>query len=201
MQVIKLFLRRLKAFRPTPVALVLFVVATVRMALSGSAIGLAGVCAGIVPYICVCGGWEHVPEAESSGVLADWLCGAAFAALYLAWMLLVTLTASVINPIYAPEPLLISKLALALAGDAVFVSVAYPLCTLLPQSVRLLPGIVLVNVQIAFMLLCDALGVAAQPWALAAGLGFAALVSAVALGLVLASRGLYAKQRLSAPGC
>lgn len=195
MRVIRLLRQRLKAFRPTPIAIVLFVVATVRMAASGSGIGLAGVCAGIVPYICACGGWEHAPEAEPFSTLADWLCGAALTALYLTWMLLVTLASSAINPIYAPEPLLLPKLALVLAGDAAFVSVTYPLCALLPHGVRLLPGIVLVNAQIALMLLFDALGIAAQSWALPAGLGFVGLISAVALGLVLVLQRIGAKQQ------
>ena len=187
METIGLLGERLRAFRPTPAAVVLFALATFRMATSGSGVGLAGVCAGVVPYLCVCGGWERRGEASPAGMIADWLCGAALAAAYLTWMLCVTLVASALNPAYASEPLLLPKLALAVAGDAAFVSVAYPLCALLPEGVRLLPGIVLVNVQIALMLLCDALGAAAQPWAQTAGLGFAALVSAVALGLVIAS--------------
>ena len=184
---IEILEKRLRSFRPTPAAVVLFSLATVRMASSGAAIGLAGVCAGVVPYLCVSGRWERRGEAEAAGMLADWLCGATLAAAYLGWMLCVTYAASALNPAYTPEPLLTAKLALAVAGDATFVSVAYPLCALLPRGVRLLPGIVLVNAQIALMLLFDALGAAAQPWAVPAGLGFAALVSAVAIGLVLVS--------------
>ena len=195
MKVFKFLAERLRSFRPTPVAVVLFVIATVRMAMSGSGIGLAGICAGVVPFVCVCGKWEGRQEPEPAGMIADWLCGMALAAIYLGWMLAVTAAASTLNPAYAPDPLLLSKLAVAVAGDALFVCAAYPLCALLPKGARLLSAIVLVNAQIVLMLLCDALGASAQAWATPVGFGFSGFIAVVTLGLILALPRMNAKLR------
>lgn len=194
----KLLASRLRSFRPTPIAAILFVIATARMAMTGSSAALVGVCAGIVPYMCVYGRWDRHPDgpgegSQPAGMLADWLCGLLLSAIYLAWMLGVAHAASAINPFYEPFELFVPAIALAIAGDVVFVSTVYPVSALLPKSVRLLPAIVLVNAQLAFMLLDATCGIAAHPWVLSACAGFSALVAVVTAGLIFTSKRLGSK--------
>ena len=192
---LKLIATRLRSFRPTPVAAVLFVIATVRMAMAGSSAALVGVCAGIVPYMCVYGRWPQRPNIPEEGalpanMLVDWLSGLALSALYLVWMLAVTLIASAVNPFYEAFDLFAPTLALAATSDVVFVSTIYPIGSMLPKGARLLPAIVIVNAQLAFMGLDAACGIAAQPWALDACAGFSALVAFVTVSITIASRRL-----------
>ena len=189
---------RIRSFRPTPVAAVLFAVATARMAMAGSSAALVGVCAGIVPYMCVYGRWRqraNTPEegALPENMLADWLAGLALSAAYLAWMLGVALVASVAFPFYEPFDLFAPTVALAAAGDVVFASTVYPLGSMLPKGVRLLPAIVIVNAQLAFMWLSALGGVAEQPWVMGACAGFSALVACVTVTLAFASKRLGSK--------
>ena len=195
---LKLIAARLRSFRPTPVAAILFVIATVRMAMTGSSVALVGVCAGIVPYMCVYGRWPQRPNTPEEGalpanMLADWLSGLVLSAIYLTWMLAVAFVASTVNPFYESFDLFAPTLALAVAGDVVFASAVYPLGSMLPKGVRLLPAIVIVNAQLALLMLDSACGIAAQPWVMSACAGFSALVAFVAVSIALASRRLGTK--------
>lgn len=183
------FAADLRLFRPTPVAIILFVFATVRMAMSGSAIALVGVCAGIVPFMCINKRWpeRQATEMTPSVMLADWACGLLFALIYLAWMLGVSFLASKLNPSYTANAVFLQTLLLTVASDVVFISAAYPVCTLVPKRIRLLPPLILINGQLGFMLLCGASDVATLPWVPTACAAFSALVLAVAAGFIAAS--------------
>lgn len=151
---LSLVIQKLKAFRPTVPSLVLFVLASYRAFTSGDSIQLVGVCAAIVPFICQ---FKNFPRAEDAPVIQDvissYLLNLLLMLLYLGWVLLVTWAGKAFNPNYILNPHFTDMFFISIAADVVFISSVIPVCRELTPFQRMIPGLILTNALLFFMMM------------------------------------------------
>lgn len=150
-----LVIQKLKAFRMTIPSLILLVLASYRTLTSGYSIQLVGICASVVPFICQFKNFpkstEGVPVQKE--VLSNYILNLILMVIYLAYMLLLTFIGSRFIPSYVPNPHFSEMLMLALCANVVFISALIPICHDLKPMQRMMPGILLCNAQLIFMML------------------------------------------------
>ena len=151
-----LVFQKLKAFRPTIPSIILFLLASYRTVTSGDSIQLVGVCAAIVPFICQFKNFSvnrEVPAVQD--VISSYVLNLILMALYLGWVLLLTLTGQMFNPNYIINPYFNEMLFIAIAADVVFISSVIPVCRELTPFQRMIPGLILTNALLFFMLMAS----------------------------------------------
>lgn len=184
---IKLIIGKLRAFRPTPMSLVLLVIATIRMFTGGGAIWLVGVCAGVVPFICQFRRYPARPEdiSEARDTTANYLVNLVYMVIYLVWVLTATCIGSMVWPGYEQNPALAEQMLLAICSDMVFISCVYMVGHKLAVWQRLGLGIVLCNGQLGFMLLVsNGLGGVGSDMLFSCCIAFIALIFALTLAFI-----------------
>ena len=185
---LSLVFQRLKTFRPTLPSLILFLLASYRTICSGDSIQLVGICAAIVPFICQFKNFstnEHVPAVKD--VISSYLLNLILMALYLGWVLLLTWAGNAFNPNYIPNPHFTDLLFIAIAADVVFISSVIPLCRMLTPIQRMIPGLVLTNALLFFMMMASAfVKVAAIANIPAIACGFSGLVMFLTFSMIFA---------------
>ena len=153
---LSLVIEKLKKFRFTVPSLILLVLASYRTFTSGDSIQLVGVCAAIVPFICQ---FKNFPTREDvpamKDVISSYILNLILMALYLGWVLLLTWAGQTFNPSYVPNPHFTEMLFIAIAADVVFISSVIPLCRELKPMQRMLPGLVLTNALLVFMMMAS----------------------------------------------
>ena len=152
-----LVMQKLRKVRMSLPAIVLLVLASYRTLTSGDSIQLVGVCAAIVPFFCI---FKNFPEAEKkAGAIADvissYLVTLILMLVYLAWILLLTWAGRQFNPGYIPNPYFTDMLFIAIAGDIVFISAVIPVCRELQPMQRMIPGLILTNAMLFFMMMAS----------------------------------------------
>lgn len=157
MNLISLILQKLKAFRPTVPSAVLFLLASYRTLCSGESLQLVGICAAVVPFICQ---FRNFHRAEDSvpavmDVLASYLVNLLYMCIYLGWVLLVSWAGKTFLPSYVVNPHFREMLFLAVAADVVFISAVIPVCRDLKPMQRMIPGLVLTNGLLFFMMMAS----------------------------------------------
>ena len=161
---LSLVIRKLKKFRFTIPSLILLVLASYRTFTSGDSIQLVGVCAAIVPFICQ---FQNFPKAENTSavkdVISSYLLNLILMVLYLGWVLLLTWAGQTFNPTYIPNPYFREMLFIAIAADVVFISAVIPVCRELTPFQRMIPGLILTNGLLFFMMLAASLVKAVRP--------------------------------------
>lgn len=153
---ISLVMQKLKNFRFTVPSLILLVLASYRTVCSGESIQLVGVCAAIVPFICQFKNWpitENVPPIKD--VISSYLLNLVLMLLYLGWILLLTWAGQGFNPNYISNPYFTQMLFLAIAADVVFISAVVPVCRCLNPMQRMIPGLILTNALLFFMMMAS----------------------------------------------
>ena len=155
MSILSMVFKKLKAFRMTVPSLILLVLASYRALISGYSIQLVGICASVVPFICQ---FKNFPKAEDGvdplkDVLSNYLMNLILMVLYLAYMLALTFVGSALIPSYEVNPHFFQMLLLAVCANVVFISALIPICHDLKPMQRIMPGIVLCNAQLVFMLM------------------------------------------------
>ena len=154
---LSLVFKKLKAFRPTVPSLILFLLASYRTVTSGDSIQLVGVCAAIVPFICQ---FKNFPRAEDASpvkdVISNYLLNLVLMLLYLGWVLLLTWAGQTFNPNYVSNPHFTEMLFIAIAADVVFISSVIPVCRDLTPFQRMIPGLILTNALLFFMMMASA---------------------------------------------
>lgn len=154
---LQLVLKKLKKFRMTIPSLVLLVIASVRAVSAGESIQLAGVCAAIVPFICQ---FKNFTVAEDvspmKDVISSYILNLLLMVLYLGWILLLTWVGNTFNPGYVANPYFTEMLFIAIAADVVFVSAVIPVCRELKPMQRMIPGLILTNALLFFMMMAAA---------------------------------------------
>lgn len=151
---ISLVIEKLKKFRFTLPSLVLLVLASYRTVCSGDSIQLVGVCASIVPFICQFKDFSvnrDVPAVKD--VISSYILNLILMALYLGWILLLTWVGQNFNPVYVPNPHFTEMLFIAIAADVVFISSVVPVCRELTPFQRMIPGLILTNALLFFMMM------------------------------------------------
>ena len=154
---ITLILQKLRKVRLSVPAMVLLVLASYRTLSSGDAIQLVGVCAAIVPFFCI---FKNFPEAEKkAGAIADvissYILSLILMVVYLVWILLLTWAGRQFNPGYIPNPYFTDMLFIAIAADIVFISAVIPVCRCLQPMQRMIPGLILTNAMLFFMIMAS----------------------------------------------
>ena len=154
---ITLILQKLRKVRLSVPAIVLLVLASYRTLTSGDAIQLVGVCAAIVPFFCI---FKNFPQAEKqAGAIADvissYLVTLILMLVYLAWILLLTWTGQQFNPNYISNPYFTDMLFISIAADIVFLSAVIPVCRCLQPMQRMIPGLILTNAMLFFMMMAS----------------------------------------------
>ena len=152
-----LILQKLRKVRLSIPAMVLLVLASYRTLTSGDSIQLVGVCAAIVPFFCI---FKNFPEAErEAGAIADvissYLVALILMLVYLAWILLLTWAGRQFNPHYIPNPYFTDLLFISVAADIVFLSAEIPVCRCLQPMQRMIPGLILTNAMLFFMMMAS----------------------------------------------
>ena len=152
-----LILQKLRKVRLSVPAMILLVLASYRTLTSGDSIQLVGVCAAIVPFFCI---FKNFPEAEKkAGAIADvissYLVTLILMLVYLAWILLLTWAGQRFNPGYIPNPYFTDLLFISIAADIVFISAVIPVCRCLQPMQRMIPGLILTNAMLFFMMMAS----------------------------------------------
>ena len=149
-----LVIEKLKKFRFTVPSLILLVLASYRTFTSGDSIQLVGVCAAIVPFICQFKNFpvnKDVPAIKD--VISSYILNLILMVLYLGWVLLLTWAGQTFNPGYISNPHFTEMLFIAIAADVVFSSSVIPVCWNLKPTQRMIPGLVLTNALLFFMMM------------------------------------------------
>lgn len=154
---IALILQKLRKVRMSIPAIVLLVLASYRTLTSGDAIQLVGVCAAIVPFFCL---FKNFPEADQEvsalkDVVSSYLLSLILMLAYLAWILLLTWVGQRFNPGYIANPYFKDMLFIAVAADVVFLSSVIPVCRGLQPMQRMIPGLILTNAMLFFMMMAS----------------------------------------------
>ena len=154
---ITLILQKLRKVRMSIPAIVLLVLASYRTLTSGDSIQLVGVCAAIVPFFCI---FKNFPEADrETGAIADaissYIMTLILMIVYLAWILLLTWAGQRFNPGYISNPHFKDMLFIAIAADIVFISAVIPVCRCLQPMQRMIPGLILTNAMLFFMMMAS----------------------------------------------
>lgn len=187
MGLISLTFRKLKAFRMTIPSLILLVLASYRTLMSGYSIELVGICASVVPFICQ---FRNFPEPSGQvsmfqEVLSNYILNLILMILYLAYVLVLTFLGSSLIPSYAVNPHFTEMLLLAVCANVVFISVIIPICHDLKPMQRMMPGILMCNAQLIFMMLAGDYVEKAVPGNLKLlCCGFAGLILVLTLGFM-----------------
>ena len=152
-----LVLQKLRKVRMSLPAIVLLVLASYRTLTSGDSIQLVGVCAAIVPFFCL---FKNFPKADKeAGAIADvissYILSLLLMLIYLAWILLLTLAGQRFNPGYIPNPYFTDMLFISIAADIVFISAVIPVCRNLKPMQRMIPGLILTNAMLFFMMMAS----------------------------------------------
>ncbi len=150
-----LVLQKLRKVRMSVPAVVLLVLASYRTLTSGESIQLVGVCAAIVPFFCL---FKNFPKADKeAGAIADvissYILSLILMLIYLAWILLLTWAGQRFNPGYLPNPYFTDMLFIAIAADVAFISAVIPVCRELQPMQRMIPGLILTNALLFFMMM------------------------------------------------
>lgn len=155
MSLFSLVIHKLKAFRMTIPSVVLLVLASYRTVTSGYSIQLVGICASVVPFICQFRNFPEAPDGTEplKDVLSSYIMNLILMVLYLTYMLLLTFVGSSFLPGYVHNPHFFEMLMLAICADVVFISALIPICRDLKPMQRMMPGILLCNAQLMFMML------------------------------------------------
>lgn len=153
---LRLVFQKLKAFRLTIPSLILFLLASYRTITSGDSIQLVGVCAAIVPFICQFKNFSvnrDVPAVQD--VVSSYILNLILMAAYLGWILLLTWAGRTFNPQYIINPYFKKMLFIAIAADVVFISSVIPVCRELTPFQRMIPGLILTNALLFFMMMAS----------------------------------------------
>lgn len=188
MNVFSLTFRKLKAFRMTIPSLVLFVLASYRCLTSGESIQLVGICAAVVPFICQFKNFSTDPDAPAlTDVVSSYLMNWVLMLAYLGWVLLLTWIGKTFIPGYVVNPYFTDMALIALCGDAVFISAVIPICRELAPMQRMIPGLILTNALLIFMMMASGYVKAVQPTNIPviAG-GFIGLIVFLTFSMILA---------------
>ena len=153
---LSLVFEKLRRFRPTVPSLVLFLLASYRTVTSGDSIQLVGVCAAIVPFICQFKNFPVDKDAPAlKDVISSYILNLILMVLYLGWVLLLTWAGQTFNPNYISNPHFTEMLFIAIAADVVFISAVIPVCRELKPMQRMIPGLVLTNALLFFMMMAS----------------------------------------------
>ena len=183
-----LVIEKLKKFRFTVPSLVLLVLASYRTFTSGDSIQLVGVCAAIVPFICQFKNFptnKDVPAIKD--VISSYIMNLILMVLYLGWVLLLTWAGRTFNPNYITNPHFTEMLFIAIAADVVFISSVIPVCRELTPFQRMIPGLILTNALLFFMMMASSF---VKTTTLAnipvIAMGFCALVVVLTISMIFA---------------
>lgn len=155
MSITSLVIQKLKAFRMSIPSLILLLLASYRTLTSGDSIVLVGVCASIVPFMCQFRNFPKSADGTSifKDVLSNYILNLILMAVYLAYVLILTFVGRTFLPIYVPNPYFADLLLIAVCANVVFISAVIPVCHDLKPFQRLIPGIVLTNGALVFMMM------------------------------------------------
>ena len=179
------FAKKLKGFRPTVVSIIMILLVTFRMFCSGKGIMIAGVCAGIVPFMCQFRNYPAKDEKSSEliNILADFFLNILYMIVYLAYILMVTWLGLKLNPGYVQYSCFWETMLIAICANMVFISVIFTVGAFLNVKQRMMIGIIMINAQLGIMLLSETV-VRGQPMINIYCSGFVTLIIALTLSFI-----------------
>ena len=188
----KLLLSSIRQFRPTVVSIILLVMATIRMFMSGNSIMVVGVCASVVPFICQFNRYPNrdEPVSELKKALVNCFMNLIFMAVYLCFMTGVTLLGSKVFPAYTANPHYSEMMALSVCANLIFISCIYTVGHRLTAKQLLMEGILLCNGQLGFMMLAaDYVRKAGETDLMMYAIGFSVLILLLTLAFIIMNYG------------
>lgn len=188
MNIFALIIQKLKSFRMTVPSLVLLALASYRTLTSGYSIQLVGICASVVPFMCQFKNFPKGPEGTEPfrEALSNYILNLILMAVYLGWVMVLTWAGKALVPGYVVNPNFGDMMLIAVCADVVFISALIPVCQDLKPMQRIMPGIILCNAQLVFMMMASDYVAKCAPGNLAAvALGFIALVLVLTVNFML----------------
>jgi len=184
-----LFFDKLRKFRFTVPSLILLVLASYRTVCSGDSIQLVGVCAAIVPFICQFKDFPTDKDAPAiKDVISSYILNLFLMVMYLGWILLLTWAGQKFIPGYISNPYFTEMLFIAIAADVVFISSVVPVCRELTPFQRMIPGLILTNALLFFMMMAASFVKTTTLTNIPMiCLGFCALVMVLTFGMIFAA--------------
>lgn len=195
----KLLGESIRQFRPTVVSIILLVLATIRMFMSGNSLVVVGICASVVPFICQI---KRYPNRDGSApemkrVLVNYFMNMIFMAIYLCFMTGVTALGKLALASYTVNPHYGEMMALSICANFIFLSCVYTIGHKLTSKQLMMLGILLCNGQLGFMFLAaDYVRKAAPENLMLYAIGFSVLIFLLTMGFVKMNYGA-AKKELS----
>ena len=181
--------KKLKKFRMTVPSMILLAFASYRTLTSGDSIQLVGICAAVVPFICQFRNFlqEEREVSAVQDVISSYILNLLLMVIYLAWVLLLTGIGRAFVPSYVPNPHFTDMLFIAMAADVAFISALIPVCRELKPMQRMIPGLVLTNGMLVFMMMAARFVESAALTNIPLlACGFCALVMVLTLGMIFA---------------
>ena len=181
--------KKLKKFRMTVPSMILLAFASYRTLTSGDSIQLVGICAAVVPFICQFRNFlqEEREVSAVQDVISSYILNLLLMVIYLAWVLLLTGIGRAFVPSYVPNPHFTDMLFIAMAADVSFISALIPVCRELKPMQRMIPGLVLTNGMLVFMMMAARFVESAALTNIPLlACGFCALVMVLTLGMIFA---------------
>ena len=185
---LSLVIQKLKRFRFTVPSLILLILASYRTFTSGDSLQLVGVCAAIVPFICQFKNFTVNEDAPAvKDVLSSYFLNLILMVLYMGWVLLLTWAGQTFNPGYISNPHFTEMLFLAIAADLVFISTVIPVCRTLTPFQRMIPGLIMTNALLFFMMMASSFVKTTTLTNIPAiAMGFCGLVMVLACSMIFA---------------
>lgn len=196
MNIFSLVIQKLKAFRPTVPSAILFLLASYRTLCSGESVQLVGVCAAVVPFICQFKNFHRADDSVSAmvDVLASYIVNLLYMCIYLGWVLLLSWIGKTFLPGYVVNPHFKEMIFIAIAAGVVFISTVIPVCRELTPFQRMIPGLVMTNGLLFFMMMASAFVKTTSLTNLPTlALGISALVMFLTVSMIFAGYGVRKK--------
>ncbi len=195
MGIFNLVWKKLKAFRMTVPSLILLVFASYRTLTSGDSIQLVGICASIVPFVCQFKNFARAEDAEPlKDVISSYILNWILMLAYLGWVLILTWVGKTFVPSYVVNPYFADTMCIAICADVVFISTVIPICRDLAPMQRMIPGLIMTNAMLIFMMMASAyVKVAAPANLIVLCAGFVALIVVLTVSMIFAGYGMRKK--------
>ena len=113
------------------------------------------ICAAVVPFICQFKNFIKADDEVNAvkDVISSYIMNLVLMVVYLGWILLLSWIGYNFIPTYVSNPYFKEMLFIAIAADVVFISAVIPVCRDLKPMQRIIPGLILTNGLLLFMMM------------------------------------------------
>lgn len=156
METLRLTGKKIKALRPGPLPIVMFILMTLRTITNGNAVMLSGLCVALIPFfVQVRSTTCSESYTEKQEIFSNYLLYLFFVTVGMLYLKGLTLLGAAYVPGYVPSPVMRELFLLTYICDVSFVSVLVPFTCALSSVQRMTLGVLLCNLEIGFMVFAN----------------------------------------------